>query len=229
MTDLLVISAATSDSGGTFPQYREQLAAAGVPLHVEHLDPALGPPDATIGATLPHIRRLADQFSSYSRLVMTDAFDVSFFGTKEDVIAKIPTDRVLWAAEKNCFTDPHMATPIAARYPERGPHFYANGGVLAGTPQMIYEWTERVERHHLYAPFFINQTFLNILLADGAEFMQVDWQTSLFFCLYSGYPELEFERGFPVNVTWRTHPNFIHASGAWPTAEMWEKHRRSLA
>jgi hypothetical protein len=228
MNDLLVIAAASSDSGGTLPQYRAQLAAAGIPFHVV---PLTGPPDATIAATLFYFRRLAEQFSSYKRLILTDAFDVSFFGTAADVpdtCAKVPLDHVLWAAEKNCFTDPHMATPIHARHPERSPWLYANGGMLAATPQVLYDWTLAVERHPLYADFFINQGFYNILLAAGWDQMCVDWRTDLFFCLHSGYSELDFERGKPVNTKWGTRPLFAHANGAWPTDDMWAKYHRSL-
>lgn len=222
--DLAVITAASSESG-TLPQYRVQLAAAGIPFHVESL---MGPPDAGIGATLVRIRQLVGKFSRYSHLVITDAFDVSFFGTKEDVLTRVPSDHVLWAAEKNCFPDPHLVDPIVRRYPERMPWIFANGGMLAGTPQVIHDWTLAIEQEKLYADFFVNQGFFNILLAAGSELMSIDWKTELFFCLHSGYSELEFERGKPVNTKWGTRPLFLHGNGAWPVAEMWEKHRRSL-
>jgi hypothetical protein len=223
--DLLVITAATSDSGGMLPQYREQLARAGIPFHIEIM---ASPSDASIATMLVNLRRRAEQFSQYGRLVMTDAFDVVFFGTKEEVIAKIPLDHVLWGAEKNCFSDVHLSGPILNRYPDQGPWFFVNGGLLTGTPQAIIDLTLAVEKEKLYAPFFINQTFLNILRASGSELVEVDYRCELFQCLHLGYPELEFEKGKMVNTKWGTRPSFAHANGGWSPAEMWEKYQRSI-
>jgi hypothetical protein len=74
-----------------------------------------------------------------------------------------------------------------------------------------------------------NQGLYNILLVEQPELIDIDWKTELFFCLHTGYPELEFEQGRMVNTAWGTRPAFAHANGAWPTAEMWEKYHRSLS
>lgn len=224
MNDLLVITACTGETG-TLSLYRRQLADANIDFYVEPLEPFFA---TDFGATLTRFRNWSTKFAEYERLVFSDGFDVLFYGTREDVISKIPMDHVLMAAEKNCYPDSSIAQSIIDRYPDRGPHCFANGGLLAGTPKAIYEWSDNLEKHPLYLPCLINQGFYNTLLAEGSDLCRLDYTTSLLYCLYPVYAELEFEKGLPVNTLYGTHPHFLHANGRCPVDEMLQKYERSL-
>ena len=210
MKDLLVVMPnSTGEQLGTMARYREQLSAAGIDHHVQPIPD----PDGTIGFRLNYTR-VVRNFSHYRHIVFTDAFDVQFFGTKEQVIQNIPSIGVILAAEKNC----HPPECLSLNIPDKGPWKFANGGAMAGTPENILAWCDAVERHPLYRADKIDQGLLNELLAEGSDLAPIDWRTELFFCLYGGYEELEFEDKLPVNRTFNTTPNFIHANGGWSTS-----------
>ena len=226
--ELLVITPCTNPNGGTLPIYRDQLARAGIPHHIEHIEL---PVDPTVAASVGGYLKLSEQFAHYKRIVITDAFDVTFFGTREDVIEKIdaiPAGQVLLAAEKNCFPEPLLYIPILRIQPDRKDFRYANGGMIAGRPQEMHAWAERVQQNRFYSRWMTNQGLFNLLMVEFPELINIDYKTELFFCLQLGYSELEFERGRPVNTTWGTRPSFLHANGAAPTADMWAKYNRSF-
>ena len=134
-----------------------------------------------------------------------------FYGTKEEVIAKIPEDHVLCAAERNCYPDPSLVPNIPGNTPWR----FANGGLTAGTPRSILDWVDKIEAHRYYNPTGLNQGFLNALLAESSPLVQIDSRTELFYCLFGETCELEFRDGLPRNTVCNTSPNFIHANGKW--------------
>jgi hypothetical protein len=209
--------------------YLDQLTTAGIETHVETLDhvPAAdgGSPGNTAFSIRLH-RKFCNQFAHYERLILSDAWDVTFYGSHEDVIRKIPMDHCLLGAAKEY-------------YPEQGRRHlivqggtlwnHANGGLLSGTPENILKLADTMERHPLYSPTMANQGMHNILLEDEVYARDLDRTTTLFFCLFDGYPELDFENGLPVNTLCKTAPSFIHANGHWPTDEMYAKRERSLA
>src|SRR5208282_365369 len=97
--DLIVVTGSSIPSedsrSGTLNLYLKQLTAAGIECFVRPFSPndltmceggALGTLEEFIGL----MRGIAEQFSNYQRIVATDAWDVLFFGTREDVIRKIP-------------------------------------------------------------------------------------------------------------------------------------------
>lgn len=221
---IIVITGASDLNHGTFPLYREQLSTAGIPLAVVDISdkPNLNG-GGNLGYRVKKFREIASSFSHYERLVITDAFDMTFYGTKEDVISKIPMDRLIHAGEKNCYPPEACSLPI----PARGPWSYANGGAVAGTPACFFDWCTYTERHPLYNPDCLDQYFLNLQISEGVGCLP-DHRTELFFCLYGGYNELNFEHEMPVNRFYGTQPNFIHANGKWDTTEMFEKYRRNL-
>lgn len=224
MNDLIVILSA-SGVRGTMREYLRQLARARIDFHVEDIS---GFPHLDTGGNLRQkvesLRNMAHRFSNYKRLVFSDAFDVTFYGTREDVIATIPDDYVLWAAEKNCYPD----QAIAAHIPDSGPWRFANGGLLCGTPKSFIEWAHLAETHSAFNPAIVDQQFHNMMLAEKSPLCIIDSHTDLFFCLYGGYEELEFENGLPVNTLYGTHPQFIHANGKWDATEAFAKLERSL-
>jgi hypothetical protein len=221
MKDLLVIMCnSTGELRGTMPLYLTQLEEAGIHYHVE----SIPPPDSTIAFKLRVIRKVIPEHADYEFHIFTDAFDVQFLGQKEHILKQIPRDGILLAAEKNC----HPPECKALKIPDVGPWMYANGGLWAGTPESILNWCDEIEAHPLYRPDKIDQLLYNELLAEGSELARIDFKTTLFFCLYSGYPELDFASGMPINTRYCTFPSFIHANGCWSSKEMVEKYERSL-
>jgi hypothetical protein len=223
-SELIVVTAASCEKG-TLPLYREQLAQAGIPFYLDDISSHYIPPlGGNFRIKIESMRRLSQQFLAYERIVFTDAFDVVFFGDKDSLLAKIPTDRVLWGAEKNCYPDPAIAERIEQRPGAR----FANGGLLCGSPRAMIEWTHSAESHPWYHPDSLDQQWLNAMVAEKSPLAQCDFCSRIFFCLFGGYPELEFERGVPVNTMFQTHPQFVHANGHWDTTEMWRKWKESL-
>ena len=224
MKDLIVITGASCVSG-TMELYLEQLRAAEIEVHVEDLSQVvLNGAGGNLAFKIHWLRKLTRQFAEYERLIFSDAFDVTFYGNREDVIKKIPKEGVLWAAEKNCYPDPSLAERIPGRHPWR----FANGGLLTGTPQSLLEWCDAAERHPLYRGEMLDQEFLNKLLAEGDPLCKIDAETKLFFNLFGGYDELDFASGMPINTACCTWPNFLHASGHWDTTAMFARYERSL-
>ena len=222
---LLVILGATFVHG-TMPTYLEQLAAANIDHKVvDCSDKPNMNGGGNLGYRVKVFRKLAQDNQNYERLIISDAFDVRLYcANKQQVIDIIPMDGLLHAAEKNCYPAACSTLPI----PDRGPHRYANGGIVAGTPSSFLAWCDEAERHPLYRPGILDQQFLNELVAEQSPLCVIDWKTELFFCLYGGYPELEFERGLPINTMYGTRPSFVHNNGKYSDAEMMAKYHRSL-
>lgn len=227
MKELIVITPCTVIAGN-LPRLTEQLAAAGVEHHIETLPP---PPPLgwNLGTKVEFYKSLAVRFADYSYIVITDAFDVNFFGSSvEEIISRIPETHVLCAAEKNCYPDPSVGPSIIALHPDRVPHSFFNGGLTAATPANLMEWMLTAERHPKFIPAAIDQWFFNEWLAEGGDrTFEIDHSTSMFYCLYLGYDELDFVDGEPVNRTFDTWPLWIHSNGGWSSEEMWRKYEAS--
>ena len=224
MNDLIVLMGA-SEVHGTMTTYLRQLSEAEIEWRsVDVSDRPNQNGGGNLGYRVKIFRSLATQFAHYEKLIFSDAFDVTFYGSKEDVFKKIPKDYVLHAAEKNCYPDPSMAERITGRTPWR----FANGGLAAGTPQAFLEWCEAVETHPHYNPEMLDQQFLNERVAEGSPLCRIDSETKLFYCLFGGYDELDFASGMPINTACCTFPNFCHANGKWTADEMFARYERSL-
>ena len=232
MKDLLVVTGSSlppSDPRtGMLSLYLIQLSKADIDTHlVTHTDvpTADGGAPGTLEFFIQSIRSVAHKFSEYERLIITDGWDVVFFGNKSDVIRNIPMDKCLIGAAKECYP-----WNLAVREPASGDtnRLYTNGGMLAGTPEHILRLADAMATHPRYRHKLENQGMMNIMLAENTELFYHDNKTELFFTLYDGYPELDFENGIPVNTLYGTHPAFLHANGHWDTTEMFEKWERSL-
>jgi len=217
----VVVSMAVSRVEGMLTENIRRLSSEGITVNLESIDGQ----SFTLANKLRWIRRLANQFMDYEFLLISDGWDVLFYGTKAELIASIPRGRVVWAAEKNCWPDPDISPAI----PDRGPWRFVNGGLLAGTPDSFLAMCKLIEAHPLYNPDYVDQGFMNYLLAEGADFFCIDSLTSLFFCLFKGYEELEFRHGRPYNTIHQTWPLFIHANGHWPTDQLFQKYEASIA
>jgi hypothetical protein len=213
--DLLVVIPAAYVRG-TLNLYLHQLEAAGIEFRI--VPP---PQEHNLRGCIDSTRNVATEFADYRALVCSDAFDVTFFGSKPEILSKIPDHGVLQAAEKNCW--PEMM-PISGSTPWK----FANGGLRCGTPKSFLSWCDEVQAHPDYDPFMVDQTFFNRRLVESSPLCVLDSRTDVFFCLYKGYEELRFESGKPVNTLCGTRPSFIHANGTWETGSMWAKYLESI-
>jgi hypothetical protein len=212
MKDLIVIMGSSCERGFQ-SQYISQLMAAGIDVYVETLRDMPNSPTGRSGGTLGYQvlvqRKLIELFSDYEKVIITDAWDVLFYGSKEDVIKKIPDDHILLAAERHCWPDGHLALSFKGVTPWR----YVNGGMSTGTSINFSKWLDALERHPRYNANEINQKIFNCLLLDGDPLIHIDEQTELFYCAFGEHGELDFESGLPVNTVLGTHPNFVHFNG----------------
>ena len=119
MNDVIVVMGATHREG-FMDEYEQSLSAADIPFHVEPL-PALshGANSISMSMRINYFRKMAEKFWNYQALFITDAWDVMFFGTREELIAKAPIGGFLCSAERNCYPEAHLAQSIAGTTPWR--------------------------------------------------------------------------------------------------------------
>lgn len=232
MNELLVVipCSVTPDhpDSGTMKLYLSQLEAAGIEYIVFPLSP--NRPNANGGGTLGYkvelFRTIAQQYSYYKRLIISDAFDVTFWGTKDEVIAKIYDNMVLCAAERNCYPEQHLAVLINGGTPWR----FFNGGLTAGTPTELLKWMDKIEQHDNYTPHSLDQTFFNRRLAEGSSLAEIDYETELFYCTFGeegDIADLQFTAdGHPHNTRCDTFPCFIHCNGKWPSDHIFARRKK---
>lgn len=224
---LITVSTRTPDNpeSGWLALYLKQLAEAGVDSHLEMIEsfPNQGG-GGTLGAKVAKLRELVQRFYHYQNIIITDAFDVQFFGTREDLIAKMPESWVVLAAEKNCYPEPELA----AKIPQAGPWCYVNGGCLCGTPAWFMVWLEEIEKHRAYEPNALDQGWFNRRLSERDPIVRIDYMTNIFYCLFNEGVDLDFENGIPVNTFYGSRPSFIHANGQSNRSDIWERYTRSL-
>lgn len=203
-------------------RYLNQLTTSSIPYHITTLI-LTSPSDGRMGLCVAYYRQLAQEFSSHSRLIITDAWDVLCYGSYEDIasiLISIPPT-VLFAAERNCYPEPELASVISAHWNSTQgsiPWLYANGGMLTASPAELLLWCDLVERHPAYDPDMIGQQWLNRRLTEGSELVSIDSRTNLFYCMYmeDQSPALRNVAGMPHNILTNTFPKFIHFNGSWP-------------
>lgn len=207
-----------STERGTMKQYLGQLEHAGIDYFVQKIEDWAKA--NTVGDCVASQMALAKRFEAYDKLVFSDAFDVRFYGLKEDVLAKIPSDEVLLAGERNCFPDESLRDSMPGKTPWR----FVNGGLMAGTPAQIRVFLTLVATHRLFDGSGVNQAFYNRLKHLGQLPAKVDETTTLFYCLHSEQDDLHADaHGLPVNTRFQTRPNFIHANGESSTQEIFRE------
>lgn len=217
----MIVVTSASEIRGTMQTYVRQLSAAGIEVCLVHpSELACEYFHGSIGLKLRIFRKYAERFKDHDFIIFSDAFDVTFYGTRKDLLDRIPVSYVLQAAERN-FHPPDVGS--AENVPGDGPWKFANGGLVAGTPSAFLVWADACERHPNYDPHMIDQGFMNKCLIEGYECgWQIDSATNLFFCLYGGYEELAFERERPLNTLYGSRPLFVHANGSWNTDRLKE-------
>jgi hypothetical protein len=200
-------------------KYHDQLAAVGIPFHVEHVNMG-SPSDGTMSLILRNIRKFATLFSSYEKIVITDAWDILCYGSREDIMKAIPDDRVLWAAERNCYPEPYLAESIPGETPWR----FVNGGGVAGTPSALLSFADKCENHPSYDPSMIGQQWKNRRLAEKWDQLSVDQETRLMYCMYLEHiaPALGRVDDRPYNYATGQYPCFVHFNGSYSPKDFLE-------
>lgn len=212
----LKVVAECTHEAGFLPLLRAQLAKAGIPLCLDVNSTAKYQNGMrTLGQHVANLRRWTEKHQDAEYLIFTDAWDVLFFGTAEEVIAKIPETGVLMAAERNCFPDSHLAPQFKGETPWK----FVNGGLLAGKTTEIAKWLDYVEACPSYQPGMIDQQWLNYRLLNEwvnviyEPLIRIDRNTELFYCMYLDEGEMQPRGGKPFNALTGNSPNFIHFNG----------------
>lgn len=213
-----IVLMAASRPNKLMTKYLAQLEKGNISYNVDYLN--ITTPSVGLGYCLETFRQLARRFSSYDRLIITDAWDVLCYGTREEIAQTLSTlsPSVLFASERNCYPEPHLAAKIDSYHvlPPRYPWRYVNGGALTASPQSLLSWCDEVERHPAYDSEMIGQQWLNRRRAEGNPLIGIDWATHLFYCMFLEHvsPELvRHETGLPYNKLTGTSPRFIHFNG----------------
>jgi predicted O-methyltransferase YrrM len=220
MNDLIVVAGATHRAG-FIDEYEQQLAAAGIEFYLAPLQNlASGANSISMLRRIAYMREVATKFSSYERIVMTDAWDVLFYGTKEEVFRKVP-EALIVSAERNCYPEPD----IALRFTSSSPWRYANNGMVAGSPRSIIEWLKWAEQMPDLG--LLDQAWFNRRAAENQREMLLDETTDLFYVVSSTLEDgsLQMKARVPWNQRFGTSPNFFHFSGGCST----DNFRRMIA
>ena len=207
MNDVIVCSYAT-ERAGMLDEYENSLAAAGIDFHLEIVSLPQGIGSVTARWKFEFMARMAEQFSSYQRIIFTDAWDVMFIGGKEELLPKIP-EHVLVSAERNCWPEADLADQFSDHTPWR----FCNAGMISGHPHAITAWvpwalgTADLD--------MLEQAWFNRRYADTPTPFVLDETTSLFYTVSfdreGGELQLKFEK--PWNSVDDTHPQFFHFAG----------------
>jgi hypothetical protein len=207
MSDVIVVSAIT-ERRHMIDEYEDQLAAAGIDFHLETVNLADGIGSITARWKLAFMRRMCERFAHFSRIVFTDAWDVLFFGTKEELLAKLP-DFPMLGAERNCWPEPGIASNFNSGSPWR----FCNAGMLAGCPKQILQWIELA----LKTPDLdmMEQAWFNRRRANQDLMFRLDVYTSLFYNVSYDREDgaLQLRGGRLWNSTFDTFPQFFHFPG----------------
>lgn len=218
MKDVIVVSYATHRAG-LLDEYEAQLAAAGIDFHLETVELEDGINSVTARWKFEFMRRMCERFKEYERIVFTDAWDVLFFGTKADLLKRLPEYLVI-SAERQCWPDPTVAEGFTSDSPWR----FCNAGIMGGNRNSVI----LTAIHSLSADDLelMEQEWLNKQLSEqgGSEF--IDERTEVFYTVSADKEDgsLSSIDGRPWNWTTDTHPQFFHFSGQCPT----EPFRRML-
>jgi hypothetical protein len=218
--DFIVIMGA-SCSNKLMPKYLDQLSKAEIPYWIESLPEITSPSDGTLGFCIKKWGEFAERFEDYERLILTDAWDVLFYGDHNSLAQRLSlfAPHVLFAGERNCYPEPQLAEKISHNYQPTPstPWRFLNGGMLTSSPDELWRWCHEVERHPEYDAKMIGQQWLNRRMTENSPLARIDFQTRLFYCMYRENEgmELAVKDGKPYNTLAGTSPCLIHFNGSW--------------
>lgn len=200
MKDVIVVLHATHRAH-LMDEYEAQLRYAEIDCHVEPVDLPDGIGSMTMRWRLDYWKRMSEKFSEWDRIIFTDAWDVLYFGPREQLLWIIPP--VLMSAERNCWPDESLAHegPSPWRYP--------NPGMLAGYPEAIIDWTNR------FAMFPDVELMDQLWSNRFHSYIPLDTRTMLFYVASADKEDGSLQKvlGAPCNMRYHTFPQFIHFAG----------------
>lgn len=212
MNDVIVVAGATHREG-FIDEYEAQLAAADIPFYLKPLDPLpAGANSITMRRRIKFFRDIASEFSDYRTIYITDAWDVLFFGTKQELIDKAPT-LFLCSAERNCYPEADLADRISGFTPWR----YANNGCVAANPEYLWNWCADAERTNDLD--ILDQAWFNRRCAERSPLTPLDTSTNIFYVVSAWLEDgaLQVKNGRPWNSVTNCYPSFLHFSGKCPS------------
>lgn len=208
MNEVIIVAGATHREG-FIDEYEASLAKEDIPFHLEKIDLPGGACGITMQWRIDYFRKMAYQFLEYNTIFITDAWDVMFFGTKQELIDKAPST-FLCSAERNCYPEPHLAHLMQGGTPWK----YSNNGMVVANPRYLIEWCDRAQQ----TPDMniLDQGWFNRRRAEQSELTPLDETTKLFYVVSSWLEDgsLQAKDGRPWNIPCNTYPNFLHFSGA---------------
>jgi hypothetical protein len=204
----VIVVAQITHREGMIDEYEKQLTDAGIPFYW-HQIPALpcGANSITAERRIAYIRDMAQQFRAFQHVVMTDAWDVLFYGTKEELVAKLPENMIV-SAERNCYPEAHLTKEFTSESPWR----YANNGMLAGAPEKLLRWCDLAEKTQDLG--ILDQAWFNRRCLDS-RLVWLDETTSIFYVVSAWLEDgsLKMKDGRPWNSKYDTFPSLFHFSG----------------
>lgn len=216
MDDVIIVTGCTGRMG-LIDAYEQQLFSAGIAYVIDNTPYATS--SFNMLKRISYWREIAERYIQYKMIVITDAWDVLFFGTKEDLLTKFK-DGVLISAERNCFPGPEfgykdLTNVITGDTPWR----YSNPGMVAANPGHLLGWLDAAERTLDLTNS--DQAWCNYRLHDSPGFVQLDTRTRLFYVISYSDGRLEdgalkIKDGRLWNSTCDTYPNFFHFAGHGP-------------
>jgi hypothetical protein len=209
MGNEVIVVAGATHRAGLLDDYQRQLEQASVPFHLEMVEPMpAGPNSMTMRRKAEFVRAMAEKFRDYKTIYITDAWDVLFFGTLEDLISKNPK-KPTFSAERNAYPESDIEGI------GNTPWKYCNAGCVVGSPVDLLLWSALV-RHLGINLDILDQAWLNRHL----NMTDLDTETNLFYTVASENEALELKGGRPWNSVCDTYPNFLHFSGG-RNADQW--------
>lgn len=212
MNDVIVVAGATHREG-FIDEYEKSLNDAGVDFYLHQLEPlALGANSITMWKRINYFRAMAEKFYNYKTIFITDAWDVLFFGTKQELIDKAP-ELFLVSAERNCYPEAHLSSIIQGETPWR----YSNNGMIAADPHYLFNWCYAAEE--IGDLDILDQAWFNRRRAEDSILTPLDTTTELFYVVSAWLEDgaLQIKNGRPWNSRCDTYPNFLHFSGKCPS------------
>ena len=209
MKDLIVSSYATK-TARLMPLYIKQLGDAGIDFFLYKLTrdmtwKKLSTVESFINITKGILKECVD----YKKIVITDAFDMLFFGTKDELLKKIPDYNILYCADKNLIP----STMDSGSFPiVNTPWRYVNGGALCGTYESILNFLDHV-KFNMTDPREIGNTFFNRLLTSQDPGFYIDSDCQVFHNMFMDNGEVINIDGRPFNKLTGSFPNFFHFAG----------------
>jgi len=213
----VIVIAGCTHRAGLVDEYERSLRDKDIEFHLEHVDPMPeGANSITMHRRINYWRKMAEQFKDYETIFITDAWDVLFFGTKQELLDKSPKT-LLISAERCCYPNYQLADSIQGDTPWR----YANNGMIVSSPEYLLEWIKKAEE--ISDLNILDQAWFNHRLSEGRGNIVLDTTTNLFYVVSATLEDgaLRAKNGRPWNSKCDTFPNFLHFSGKEGAGNVW--------